>query len=86
MKHGVTYLSTSQYKKYKALKSGKSPSTSYVIISSVAKWLMTFVVVGFCLWILATLAIRGLDIEYNMQQAKIEKFMALNGDSYDNQK
>jgi hypothetical protein len=88
MKHGVTYLSHNAYQRYKLKRENacQNYKSKMALINFIKKFVVWLLITGFgCLSILVLsfLFIRGLDIEYNMQQDSIEHFMIANGDSYD---
>lgn len=91
MKHGVTYLNHSQYQRYKQRRENfsKNQKTKLRLLNAFKKfvvWMLITILGGLSIAILSSLFIRGLDIEYNMQQASFERFMIANGDSHDIQK
>lgn len=77
MKHGVTYLSRNAYRRYKLMK------LMAPILKTLAIWLLISIIGSLCIWLFSSLVIRGLDIEYNMQQATVERFMIATGDNHD---
>lgn len=80
MKHGVTYLNHNAYRRYKLMR------TLAPYLKSLAVWLFCTIITILCMSLFSSLLIRALDIEYEMQQATVERYMIANGDNHDNQK
>lgn len=80
MKHGVTYMNSTAYQKYKQKKS------QVAALKKLALLVFLCILFAFSCSLFTALFVRGLDIEYQMQKDRNDKFLSLSGEKYDSQK
>lgn len=73
MKRGVTYLSSSAYRRHK-LRKRLSP-----LFLSAVKYIFGLICMFFVVWGLGALTLRALDVEYKMQQEINHEHLWANG-------
>lgn len=80
MKHGVTYMNSTDYQKYKQKK------IRIAVLKKMAQSVFLCILFAFSFSLFTALWVRGLDIEYQMQKERTDKFLSLSGEKYDIQK